>query len=245
VGAKVIKVSSAGELANVYERCSHATDALMVQEWIEGSDAELFSCNCYFNRDSQPLATFISRKLRQWPPETGVSCLGEECRNDVVLEASIQLFKSVNYRGLGYVEMKRDVRTGKHFIIEPNIGRPTGRSAIAENGGVEMLYAAYCDTVRQPLPGNLDQKYQGAKWIYLRRDLQSALYYWRRGDITLRQWCCSLRGQKRDAVFSWKDPGPFLGDLQRSLRLFWRRIKRRRRATLENEAVRCPNPTTI
>ncbi|HKZ01966.1 MAG TPA: hypothetical protein VJ180_06995, partial [Pyrinomonadaceae bacterium] len=66
------------------------------------------------------------------------------------------MFQSVNYRGLGYVEMKRDVNTGKHFIIEPNIGRPTGRSAIAEAGGVAMLYAAYCDTVQRTLPVNLD-----------------------------------------------------------------------------------------
>ena len=40
---------------------------------------------------------------------------------------------------LGYVEAKRDVRTGRHYLIEPNIGRPTGRSAIAEAGGVELL----------------------------------------------------------------------------------------------------------
>ena len=159
---------------------------LMVQEWIEGSDANLYSCNCYFNADAVPVVTFIARKLRQWPPETGTSCLGEECRNDVVLEASIRLFRSVGYRGLGYVEMKRDERTGKHYIIEPNIGRPTGRSAIAEAGGVELLYATYCDTLGWPMPANTQQQYGNMKWIYLRRDLQSAFCYWRRGDLTLR-----------------------------------------------------------
>lgn len=216
---KVYKVTSQDEALTLYDRCSNWADMLMIQEWIEGNDANLYSCNCYFNADSEPVVTFIARKIRQWPPETGTSCLGEECRNDFVLEQSVKLFRGVNYRGLGYVEMKSDQRTGKHYIIEPNIGRPTGRSAIAEAGGVELLYTKYCDTLGLPLPKNLEQKYQGAKWIYIRRDIQSALYYWKRGKLTLPEWWRSVGGRKRYAVFSWTDPAPFLYDLWKVLGL--------------------------
>jgi D-aspartate ligase len=179
----------------------------------------LYSCNCYFDAYSEPLVTFIARKIRQWPPRTGTSCLGEECRNDHVLDASLKLFRSVNYHGLGYVEMKCDDRTGRHYIIEPNIGRPTGRSAIAEAGGVELLYTKYCDKLNLPLPKDREQKYVGAKWMFLRRDIQSALYYWKRGELTLRDWWRSVRGPKKYAVFSWTDPLPFLYDLWKVLGL--------------------------
>lgn len=155
--AKVFKLGNSEELLNFYDRCSAWADVLMVQEWIDGPDDELYSCNCYFSKESEPLVTFIARKLRQWPPRTGTSCLGEEVQNNVVLQESLNLFQGVNYRGLGYVEMKRDRRTGKHYIIEPNIGRPTGRSAIAEAGGVELLYTMYCDAVGLPLPKNRKQ----------------------------------------------------------------------------------------
>ena len=101
------------------------------------------------------------------------------------------------------MEMKRDQRTGKHYIIEPNIGRPTGRSAIAEAGGVELLYTKYCDLVNLPLPTNREQKYEGVKWIYFMHDIQSSFYYWRRGELTIRDWWQSIRGSKNDAVFSW------------------------------------------
>ena len=223
--AKVYKVGSAAEFLALYDRCCEWAEVLMVQEWIEGTDADLYSCNCYFNANSEPVVTFIARKLRQWPPETGTSCLGEECRNDEVLQESVRLFSSVGYYGLGYVEMKRDARTGKHYIIEPNIGRPTGRSAIAEGGNVELLYAMYCDVTGRPLPTNVRQTYQGVKWIYWRRDLQSALYYWRRGDLTLRQWWQSWRGRKVYAVFSWRDPGPFWTDLLRAAGLLFGRAR--------------------
>lgn len=216
--AKVYKVTSPKEFLALYDRCSNWADLLMIQEWIEGNDASLYSCNCYFNACSEPVVTFIARKLRQWPPETGTSCLGEECRNDFVLEESIRLFRRVNYRGLGYVEMKRDERTGNHFIIEPNIGRPTGRSAIAEAGDVELLYTKYCDVLNLPLPPNRVQKYKGVKWIYLQHDIPSAFYYWRRGELTLRGWWHSVRGARRDAIFSWTDPAPFWHALWKAVR---------------------------
>jgi predicted ATP-grasp superfamily ATP-dependent carboligase len=203
----------------------------MVQEWIEGTDADLYSCNCYFNAASEPLVTFTARKLRQWPPETGTSCLGEEVRNDEVLQETIRLFRGVSYHGLGYVEMKRDERTGKHYIIEPNIGRPTGRSAIAEAGGVELLYTMYCDVVGLPLPPNRQQTYGGVKWIYWRHDFQSALHYWRKGELSLRQWWRSWSGRKASAVFSWTDPLPFCLDWLNSARLLLGGRKRRKIAT--------------
>ena len=88
--------------------------------------------------------------------------------------------------------------------------------AIAEQGGVELVYTMYCDLTGQPLPAAREQRYGGAKWVYLRRDVQSALHYWRRGELSLGQWWRTLRGRKAYAVLSWTDPVPFLGDLMQS-----------------------------
>lgn len=210
--AKVYRVESAQDFLTLYERCAQWTDQLIIQEWIDGPDAELFSCNCYFDAQSKPVTTFVARKLRQWPPRMGMSSLGEECRNDTVLDLTLKTFGEAGYRGLGYLEVKRDPRSGRHFVIEANVGRPTGRSAIAEAGGVDLLYAQYCDVLDLPLPENLVQRYQGAKWIFWRQDLRSALYYRARGELTLSEWLRSIRGRKAYAVFSWSDPLPFLAD---------------------------------
>lgn len=226
---KAYKVSGPQELLEFYERGIVWTKDLIVQEWVEGPDSNLYSCNCYFNAQFEPVVTFVARKLRQWPPLTGESSLGEECRDDQVLEETIRLFRTARLRGLGYVEIKRSTRSGQYFIIEPNIGRPTGRSPIAEAGGVELHYTMYCDAIGRPLPGNLEQKYQGVKWIDLRRDMQSALYHWQAGDLTLRGWWQSVRGKKAHALFSWTDPGPFFGDLHRAFRLYLLPEERRKR----------------
>ncbi|HEX9076774.1 MAG TPA: carboxylate--amine ligase [Anaerolineae bacterium] len=226
---KAYKLTNADELFAAYERCQSWADMLLLQEWVEGPESNLYSCNCYFDAHSEPLVTFVARKLRQWPPLIGESSLGEECRDDIVLNETVRLFRSIRHYGLGYLEMKRDERTGKYFIIEPNIGRPTGRSAIAEAGGVELVYTMYCDALGWPLPANREQKYRGVKWIYLRRDLQSALHHWRRGNLTFKSWWQSMRGHKTDAVFSWTDPAPFYFDLVRAVRLYMIPDERRKR----------------
>ena len=217
---KAYLVSTPEEFLTIYKQYADFADLLIAQEYVEGNSSHLYSCNCYYDKTSKPVATFVARKLRQWPPNTGDSCLGEEIRNDEVLEGTLDLFNSVGYQGLGYVEMKRDARTGKHYIIEPNIGRPTGRSAIAEAGGVDLLYSMYCDAVGLPLPENRVQKYGKAKWIHMRRDLQSAVYHWRRGELSFMEWIRSIHGRKVDALFDWGDLGPFVGDLTRAIQLF-------------------------
>ena len=234
--AKAFQADDAEALLEVYDRVAPWADRLLAQEWIDGGADALYSVNAYFDRSARPLVTFVARKLRQWPPHTGTSSLGEECRNDEVLTESLRLFDGLGYSGLAYVEMKRDARTGRHFVIEPNIGRPTGRSAIAEAGGVELLYTAYCDLVGLPLPEARRQTYGTAKWIDDRRDLQSALYFLRRGELSPAGWWRSVRGPKTHAVVSRSDPVPFLLDLlqagRRGVAMLLRRLAHTRRAAV-------------
>jgi D-aspartate ligase len=211
--AKAFRVSDAAELLGVYERACRWSDVLLAQEWVEGGEEALFSCNAYYDRQTRPLATFIARKIRQWPLDTGTSSLGIEARDDTVLQISDALFTSVGYRGLCYLEVKRDSRTGAYAIIEPNLGRPTGRSAIAERGGVELLLTAYSDALGLPLPTQRKQSYRGVKWIYWRHDLQAALVRFRRRELTVAEWWRSVSGPSIEAVGSLRDPLPFVADL--------------------------------
>jgi D-aspartate ligase len=216
---KAFTVTDGAELLALYDRTAAWADVLVAQQWIRGTVRDHYTCNCYLDAESRPLVTFVTRKLRQWPPETGIGSLGEEARNDTVLSETLRLFEGARFHGLAYLEMKRDPETGEHHIIEPNVGRPTGRSATAEAGGVELLYTMYCDVAGLPLPPDRTQRYRGTKWIYARTDLQSALHDWRRGELTLGEWRRSLRGPKVDAVLSLRDPAPFAFDLWRAARL--------------------------
>jgi D-aspartate ligase len=227
-GAKAFMVHDAADLSALYERISGWSDLLIAQNWVEGGEDALYSCNAYFGRDGRPLVTFLARKVRQWPPDTGTSSLGIEVRDDAVLQLSTSLFASAGYSGLAYLEVKRDRRNGGYAIIEPNLGRPTGRSAIAEQGGVELLLTAYCDALGLPLPGQRQQTYRGAKWIYWRHDLQAAIVRHRRGELTVGEWLRSVRGPAVEAVGSLRDPLPFVADMGQAAAQLVRNLLRRR-----------------
>ena len=216
--AKGFTVSDEASFLDVYHRVQHWVPFLVAQEWIPGPEDGLYSCNAVFGAGGRPLATFVARKVRQWPPDIGTSASGEECRNDEVLHTTIRLFGGLGHRGLAYLEMKRDARTGRLWIVEPNVGRPTGRSAIAEAGGVELVHTAYCDAAGLPLPTAREQQYGDARWLDVRRDLQAALVARRRGTLSLRTWLRWVRGPKAHAIWSRQDPAPFVTDVAHAAR---------------------------
>lgn len=236
VEQKVFRVDTPEALLSLYDRVAGFAPNLIAQEWIEGGDGNLFSCNAYFDADSRPHATFVARKIRQWPPETGYSALGEEVRNDEVLAETLRVFQTAGFHGLAYLEMKRDDRTGRFYIIEPNVGRATGRSAIAEAGGVELLQTMYCDMLGLPLPAGLEQRYTGVKWIHLRWEFQAAFLQWRNGSLGPRQWWRERRGPKAYAIFSWSDPLPFWLDTANAMHKAARGVLRRLRSQLPSNA---------
>lgn len=207
--AKALPVHTPEILLGTYDRVAKWTDALVAQEFVVGRDDQLLTCNAYFAAGSQPLVTFVTRKRRQWPPQVGIASYAEEWRDDDVQRMTLELFQSVDFHGLGYLEVKRHPESGTYVMIEANIGRPTGRSATAETGGVELLATMYCDAAGLPLPPERQQRYVGASWIDLRRDLLSALYHWRHGQLGVHDWLRSLSGPTAHAVFSYRDPLPF------------------------------------
>lgn len=212
---KAFIVSDGPALLREYERHRPWTDVVIAQELIHGPDVNHFTCNAYFGEGGEPLVMFTTQKLRQWPPGTGQACLSREARDDAVVAGTLDVFRSVNYRGLAYLEMKRDERSGRYFIIEPNIGRPTGRAASAEAGGVELLYTMYCDALGLPLPAARTQLYTDVKWMHLVRDLQAAAYHVLRRELGIRDWWRSVRGPRTYGVLSLRDPAPFFAALWR------------------------------
>lgn len=210
--AKGFVVTAGEELVATYDRFAKSAGLLIAQEWVPGPRHEQYTCNAYFGADGTPLVTFVTRKIRQWPPEVGIGCAGVEVRNDEVAATTVALFGGVSFHGLAYLEMKRDARNGQLVVIEPNVGRPTGRSATAEAGGVQLLQTVYCDALGLPLPANRTQRYVGAGWVDLRRDLQAICAHHEQ-PVSVAEWLRFIRGNTAHAIWSAADPAPFAVDV--------------------------------
>lgn len=216
---KAVRTDCPTELLSAWVAYSEFSDTLIAQEYIHGNIKNCFTVNVYFDRNGIPRCTYTSQKTRQWPPEFGTACLARASDNAAVAKETVAFFQQLNYRGLGYIEFKRDQRSGQHLIIEPNIGRPTGRSAMAEACGVPLLLTMYCDAAEISMPDVPCHAVstEPLKWVHLRRDLQAGMRAWRRGETSLFDWLRSFRGPKICAVASRRDPHPFFAECRRYL----------------------------
>ena len=220
-------VDDAAALRAAFDLASPIAARFVVQEWVPGPHTAQYTCNALFAADGSLRATFVSQKVRQWPPGVGVGSMGIAVREDEVEALTVQLFGSVGFRGLAYLEVKRDERDGCLVIIEPNVGRPTGRSALADRCGVSLLYGMYREALGEPLESYGVQQPTRRAWVHLRSDLQAGMREWRHGQTTLGTWLGSYRRPLVDAVASLSDPGPLLADLARSARKAWRSARPR------------------
>ena len=78
-----------------------------------------------------------------------------------------------------------------------------------------------------PLPDKREQKYLGVKWLQIRTDLMSSYYYWKKGELTIRDYFKSVQGKKFFAVFSFKDPKPFLAEIATGLKMLFDGLRRK------------------
>lgn len=224
---KVLRLSTAEQLLAVGTPLLAHSDALVVQSFVPGGDEQLLTCNAYFAGGSA-LVTFVTRKVRQWPAHVGIASYAVEARDDEMVELTTRLFGSLPYRGLAYLEAKRDPTTGRLVMIEANVGRPTGRSATAEHGGVELLATMAADTLGLPLPERREQHYRGTAWLDLRRDVLAGLLAVRGGRLRPTTWLRQAVRARAHAVLSARDPLPFLLEIGQSAgKALRRRLPRR------------------
>jgi D-aspartate ligase len=142
---KAYKVASIGEAAALYAQIRPILADMVIQEWIEGDDSEIYFCLQYIGTDGAPTASFAGRKIRSWPPRIGgtASCTEAWEYQQELTEATSRFFRDVGFTGMGSMEYKRDVRDGKFYMIEPTVARTDFQQEVATLNGVNIPLLAY------------------------------------------------------------------------------------------------------
>ncbi|HJW98952.1 MAG TPA: hypothetical protein VJ453_02275 [Terriglobales bacterium] len=243
VGKKMFIVRSAEELLGVYNRVEEpGSPNLMLQEYIPGGDDSIWMFNGYFDAESECLAGFTGKKIRQCPVYTGYTSLGICLRNDVVAAQTLAFMRAVGYRGILDIGYRFDARDGKYKVLDvnPRIGA-TFRLFVGDNG-LDVARALYLDMTGQRVPNGLPC--EGRKWMVEDRDLISSVRYWRNGNLSLRAWLHSFQGVCESAYWANDDLRPVIARLRSLFRAAMQRaylmLGRMRSALLPNDVIRQP-----
>jgi D-aspartate ligase len=208
--------SSPGEAEAKCRLILSAAPGLVVQEWIEGADDELYFCLIYRGADGATVCSFTGRKLSIWPPDVGItaSCTAAPEAGAILQPLTEAFFDRVSFAGMGGIEFKRDFRSGQFLMIEPTVGRSDLQEEVATINGVNIPLAAYFYEIGLEVP-RVEQHAPPVVWRNYWADWRS-----RRGDRTSH---AGLSGAKvYDAYWRLNDPLPafarLLGGFTQQLR---------------------------
>lgn len=150
--AQIVRTRAEAEAA--CRRTIAQAPTLIVQEWIEGNEADIYFCLQYRGEGGTTVTSFTGRKLRSWPRNTGSTarCTAAPEHDAELQQLTSEFFDQMRFVGICNMEYKRDSRSGKFFMIEPTVGRTDLQEEIATFNGVNIPLAAYRYELGLPLP---------------------------------------------------------------------------------------------
>jgi len=196
---------------------------VVVQEWTEGPDSNIFFCLQYLSARGNVVASFTGRKLRSWPPQTGgtASCVPAPEMSEELSRVSESFFRDSGVVGMAGMEYKRNARTGKFMMVEPTIGRTDYQEEIASLNGVNLPAAAYCSELDLPVQNALSST-RVAAWRVAADDARSAAAQGQKAHAGFENAATVV-----DALWRWSDPLPWLyASMQRLRRSLQGRVAR-------------------
>jgi D-aspartate ligase len=127
--------------------------SLVVQEWIDGADSDIYFTLFVCDANSKPTAVFTGRKVVCDPPLVGSTavCVAAPEVADELARLSEQFIARAGYQGIGSLEFKLNRKNGKFIIVEPTVGRTDWQEEIATLCGTNIPLIAYWTELGQPI----------------------------------------------------------------------------------------------
>lgn len=204
---KGFKIFSPEELRQRYSEIFPTGLEAMVQAIILGPNTNHYKVNVYMSQNGEPLLVFTLRKIRQYPTEFGVGTMVESLRYPELAELGLHFLKSIEYRGIGSIEFKKDDRDGQLKMIELN-PRLWQQNIHATDCGMNFPLMEYQDLCGQN-PSAITTFREGVRWWDLLADFQSFWEYRKCGELSLPRWISSWIRASSHPLFALDDLGPF------------------------------------
>jgi D-aspartate ligase len=151
---RAVAVDSHAQARAVAKDMLLCAPTIVVQEWIDGPDSEIFFTLFSCDRRNEIIALFVGRKLVCSPPAVGstVLCVAAPEVAEELCATTRRFVSRIGYCGLGSLEFKRDSRTGRFLIVEPTVGRTDWQEEIATLCGINLPLLTYWAELDRPLP---------------------------------------------------------------------------------------------
>jgi predicted ATP-grasp superfamily ATP-dependent carboligase len=222
-------VTERAQLLPALRRAFAAGHAPLIQERLPAEGPGI-GVSFLLDDHHQARASFVHRRLREYPVSGGPSTLRESCIHEEAREHALRLLQDLKFVGVAMVEFKVDVRTGQPKLLEVN-PRFWGSLALAIDAGVNFPFLLTLMALEQRFaPVNHYRVGHHCRWL-LPGDLLHFLQNSNRWHLEPSFFQFRAPHLTYD-IISASDPGPILGTLLALLPFYGSRdfvhVRRRR-----------------
>jgi len=178
----------------------------IVQEYIPHGGA--YGVGALFNRNSEPKAAFVYKRLREYPVTGGPSTLRESVKNDEIKEIALNLLKSLKWTGIAMVEFRVDARDGRPKLMEIN-PRFWGSLQLAIISGMDFPYLLY----KMAVDGDIEPVWDYRVGVRCRWLIPGDILHFIYNPKRLRLTPGFFTRTDGDDIISAADPMPLVGRL--------------------------------
>lgn len=216
-GRKLLVARDRSEFGVIVARLEEDGMQAMAMELIPGPDSLGYGQCVYIDERRRVRGTFVQRRLRQSPPFFGVLRVGETCNERRLVEPTLALLRELDWTGVATANFKLDLGTGEFVLMEVN-GRCYLSHGLARRCGLDHVWLMYAEHALSTPEDARPNGWQG-RWIHLYEDLHWSLGMRGVERLSLSESLAPYRGPKVFAVWSRKDPRPFVWQWRRGARL--------------------------
>lgn len=203
---KAIKCESYQEMVSLYRDLAEINPNVVVQEFIEGGEDQIYSVNMCVNRVGGLEGYFIAQKLRTYPLTAGEGCYITTVEDTEMIDMTMDIVRILELRGLLNIQFKKDQRTGKPVLLEIHT-RNSVWSYLGTAAGINIAALYY-----QFLTGNqvVEQTTytSGVRFIFLEKDVKAFIENLSVKQLSIKQWIGSYFHKFVLGGYNWKDPVP-------------------------------------
>jgi predicted ATP-grasp superfamily ATP-dependent carboligase len=214
-----------GQLDRLYHRIHRRFAWPLIQERIPAQGAGI-GASFLIDEAGRVRASFVHRRLREYPLSGGASTLRESIRHDEIRDMAAHLLKALEWFGVAMVEFKIDPRDGRPKLMEIN-PRFWGSLALAIHAGVDFPHLLY-RLARGERFAPVDRYRLGVqcRWL-LPGDLLHFIHKPKRHRL-MPDFFCWRRPDLYYDIISLRDPWPTLARLLTPLTFLYDADMRRR-----------------
>ena len=237
-------IGTAEDLRTAWRAAQDSQAGLMLQEYIPAGPGSDWFFHGYADAASRCRPACTGLKDRSYPAHAGLTSYGRCVPNWQLRDQATGLLARLRYRGIADLDLRLDSRDGQYKLLDFNPRLGAQFRLFTGPGGLDVVRAAYLDLTGQPVTGA--DPVPGRSFMVESYDPLTAISYWRRGQLGLRDWLAAARGADETAWFARDDLRPFeLMCVRMGWRMLSRPIARRRGAPERGRAADINRPAGI